>query len=143
MSSTPPKKEGVEPAQSPDEEQPMDRNAEETQAQGLGYEFEVKEQDRWLPIANGTSASLASSLHFDLRSLPSHLHVDGLLSCASLMPACLQSRVSASNHGFLQPSRASQNLCVPGKRPSCSHHVVFISTVVYFPATIAPQEHKQ
>jgi len=30
----------------------MDRNAEETQAQGLGYEFEVKEQDRWLPIAN-------------------------------------------------------------------------------------------
>lgn len=52
MSSTPPKKEGVEPAQSPDEEQPMDRNAEEAQAQGLGYEFEVKEQDRWLPIAN-------------------------------------------------------------------------------------------
>ncbi|CAO2656744.1 Nn.00g055470.m01.CDS01 [Neocucurbitaria sp. VM-36] len=52
MSSTPPKREGVEPAQSPDEEQPMDRNAEETQAQGLGYEFEVKEQDRWLPIAN-------------------------------------------------------------------------------------------
>lgn len=41
----------MEPAQSPDEE-PMDRNAEETQAQGLGYEFEVKEQDRWLPIAN-------------------------------------------------------------------------------------------
>lgn len=30
----------------------MDRNAEDTQAQGLGYEFEVKEQDRWLPIAN-------------------------------------------------------------------------------------------
>jgi nuclear transcription Y subunit beta len=52
MSSTPPKKDGVEPAQSPDEEHPMDRNAEETQAQGLGYEFEVKEQDRWLPIAN-------------------------------------------------------------------------------------------
>ncbi|KAH9873646.1 hypothetical protein IAQ61_004270 [Plenodomus lingam] len=51
MSASPPKKEGVEPAQSPDEE-PMDRNAEETQAQGLGYEFEVKEQDRWLPIAN-------------------------------------------------------------------------------------------
>ncbi|OAL55699.1 nuclear transcription factor Y subunit B-10 [Pyrenochaeta sp. DS3sAY3a] len=52
MSDSPPKKEGVEPAQSPDEEHPMDRNAEETQAQGLGYEFEVKEQDRWLPIAN-------------------------------------------------------------------------------------------
>ncbi|EOD45643.1 ccaat-binding factor complex subunit [Neofusicoccum parvum] len=30
----------------------MDREAQDTQAQGLGYEFEVKEQDRWLPIAN-------------------------------------------------------------------------------------------
>lgn len=52
MSDSPPKKEGVEPAQSGDEEHPMDRSAEDTQAQGLGYEFEVKEQDRWLPIAN-------------------------------------------------------------------------------------------
>jgi len=51
MSATPPNKDRVEPAASPDEE-PMDRNAEETQAQGHGYEFEVKEQDRWLPIAN-------------------------------------------------------------------------------------------
>jgi len=42
----------VEPPQSPDDDQHMDRNAEDTQAQGLGYEFEVKEQDRWLPIAN-------------------------------------------------------------------------------------------
>ncbi|KAF2682740.1 histone-fold-containing protein [Lentithecium fluviatile CBS 122367] len=54
MSSTPPKKEGVEQTvQSPDDSEPhMDREAQETQAQGLGYEFEVKEQDRWLPIAN-------------------------------------------------------------------------------------------
>ncbi|KAF2013167.1 hypothetical protein BU24DRAFT_372330 [Aaosphaeria arxii CBS 175.79] len=54
MSTTPPKKEGVEPgAQSPDSSEPhMDREAQEAQAQGLGYEFEVKEQDRWLPIAN-------------------------------------------------------------------------------------------
>ncbi|KAF1959099.1 hypothetical protein CC80DRAFT_514426 [Byssothecium circinans] len=54
MSSTPPKKEGVEQAaQSPDDSEPhMDREAQDTQAQGLGYEFEVKEQDRWLPIAN-------------------------------------------------------------------------------------------
>lgn len=27
-------------------------------ASGLAYEFEVKEQDRWLPIANGMSYSL-------------------------------------------------------------------------------------
>ncbi|KAK8254949.1 nuclear transcription factor Y subunit B-10 [Phyllosticta capitalensis] len=55
MSATPPKKTDVEPgAQSPDEssEPLMDREAQDTQAQGLGYEFEVKEQDRWLPIAN-------------------------------------------------------------------------------------------
>lgn len=51
MSASPPNKERVEPAASPDEES-MDRNAEETQGQGHGYEFEVKEQDRWLPIAN-------------------------------------------------------------------------------------------
>jgi hypothetical protein len=67
MSSTPPKKDGVEPAQSPDEEHPMDRNAEETQAQGLGYEFEVKEQDRWLPIANGALLSPSTLRRFDLR----------------------------------------------------------------------------
>jgi histone H3/H4 len=30
----------------------MDRTAEDTHASALGYEFEVKEQDRWLPIAN-------------------------------------------------------------------------------------------
>jgi nuclear transcription Y subunit beta len=40
--------------QSPDgDEQHMDREGADAQAQGLGYEFEVKEQDRWLPIANG------------------------------------------------------------------------------------------
>ncbi|KAF2869316.1 histone-fold-containing protein [Massariosphaeria phaeospora] len=53
MSSTPPKKDGVEPGvQSPDDSEPhMDREAQDTQAHA-GYEFEVKEQDRWLPIAN-------------------------------------------------------------------------------------------
>jgi hypothetical protein len=35
-----------------DEQDPMDREQEGTQGQGLG-DFEVKEQDRWLPIANG------------------------------------------------------------------------------------------
>ncbi|KAF9699730.1 hypothetical protein EKO04_002149 [Ascochyta lentis] len=60
MSSTPPKKDGVEPPQSPDDDQHMDRNAEDTQAQALGYEFEVKEQDRWLPIANAAAMSSSS-----------------------------------------------------------------------------------
>jgi hypothetical protein len=52
MSDSPPKETDVEQsAQSGEEENPMDREQEGTQ-QGLG-DFEVKEQDRWLPIANG------------------------------------------------------------------------------------------
>jgi hypothetical protein len=81
MSSTPPKKEGVEQSvQSPDDSEPhMDREAQETQAQGLGYEFEVKEQDRWLPIANGASISLFPSCPLICAPFRSHLHVDGSL----------------------------------------------------------------
>ena len=47
-------------AQSPDDE-PMDRDPD--QSQGLAYEFEVKEQDRWLPIANGKSFYSSASTH--------------------------------------------------------------------------------
>jgi nuclear transcription Y subunit beta len=47
---SPPK--DVEPGvQSPDDEAQMN-DSNDPQAGGLGYEFEVKEQDRWLPIAN-------------------------------------------------------------------------------------------
>lgn len=44
-------------AQSPDEEGQMNET-QDTQSAGLAsYEFEgVKEQDRWLPIANGKSS---------------------------------------------------------------------------------------
>lgn len=104
MSPTPPKTEGVEQAQSPDEEQPMDRNAEETQAQGLGYEFEVKEQDRWLPIANGAYYSSLLCLFalfsrclgfapFSPFRFPLHLRprLDSLL-LAAYLNALLQSR---------------------------------------------------
>ncbi|KAI9698445.1 MAG: hypothetical protein M1836_004026 [Candelina mexicana] len=53
MSASPQKEVDVEPgAQSPDETEHMERDLQESQAQALGYEFEVKEQDRWLPIAN-------------------------------------------------------------------------------------------
>jgi len=53
MSSvSPPKEPEVEPeAQSGDDPEQMERENQESQAQGQG-EFEVKEQDRWLPIAN-------------------------------------------------------------------------------------------
>ncbi|GAQ33364.1 CCAAT binding protein HAPC [Aspergillus niger] len=53
MSSTSPSKEPeVEPeVQSGEDQEQMDKDQQDTQAQGQG-EFEVKEQDRWLPIAN-------------------------------------------------------------------------------------------
>jgi len=38
-------------AQSPDEDAQMN-DPQDPQSTGLAYEFEVKEQDRWLPIAN-------------------------------------------------------------------------------------------
>ncbi|KAJ5911625.1 Nuclear transcription factor Y [Penicillium subrubescens] len=45
-------KEHEEPgAQSGEEQEQMDKDQQDAQAQGQG-EFEVKEQDRWLPIAN-------------------------------------------------------------------------------------------
>ncbi|KFY80844.1 hypothetical protein V501_04481 [Pseudogymnoascus sp. VKM F-4519 (FW-2642)] len=52
MSASPPKEPDVEQGvQSPGNgEGPMD--SQDPHASGLGYEFEVKEQDRWLPIAN-------------------------------------------------------------------------------------------
>lgn len=48
---SPPK--DVEPGvQSPDDEAQMN-DPQDPHGSGLAYEFEVKEQDRWLPIANG------------------------------------------------------------------------------------------
>ncbi|MCJ1334738.1 hypothetical protein MMC09_000003 [Bachmanniomyces sp. S44760] len=53
MSVSPPKETDVEQgAPSPDNSEHMDRGDPEAQARELAYEFEVKEQDRWLPIAN-------------------------------------------------------------------------------------------
>jgi nuclear transcription Y subunit beta len=57
MSASPPKEPDVEQnAQSGEEQEHMDRDQEGTQ--GLGADFEVKEQDRWLPIANGWCTSV-------------------------------------------------------------------------------------
>lgn len=51
MAASPPKEPDVEQTQSGEEEGDMSRHDD---AIGLG-DFEVKEQDRWLPIANGWS----------------------------------------------------------------------------------------
>lgn len=75
MSATPPKEVEAE-AESPDNDQ-MDRN-EGAQEQGA-FDFDIKEQDRWLPIANGASASHAPPAvpSFPLiRALSYLLHVD-------------------------------------------------------------------
>jgi hypothetical protein len=58
MSASPPKDldaEAGEQDQSPDEQeqQHMDRGQQDASQQPPVFDFEVKEQDRWLPIANG------------------------------------------------------------------------------------------
>ncbi|KAL8626452.1 hypothetical protein Q9189_007851 [Teloschistes chrysophthalmus] len=54
MSASPPKEDVEQGGKSPENSEPMDefRGDQEAQARELAYEFEVKEQDRWLPIAN-------------------------------------------------------------------------------------------
>ncbi|KAL8697900.1 MAG: hypothetical protein Q9224_002099 [Gallowayella concinna] len=52
MSDSPPKEDVEHGGQSRENSEPMDRGDPEAQARELAYEFEVKEQDRWLPIAN-------------------------------------------------------------------------------------------
>ena len=133
-------KDDVAPVQSPDgEEAHMDREGADAQAQGLGYEFEVKEQDRWLPIANGAYTVPYPLLLSDLRAASLHLHVDGLLPTGG--PGCrhtLQSRARVSS------ARATQSRRVPERPQPCSRrHVVLVSTLVHFPATNYAQEHKQ
>lgn len=53
MSVSPPREDVEHGGPSPDNSEHMDRGDPEAQARELAYEFEVKEQDRWLPIANG------------------------------------------------------------------------------------------
>ena len=53
MSVSPPK-EGAEAGDAPSENSETMERGEEAQAREA-YDFEVKEQDRWLPIANGKS----------------------------------------------------------------------------------------
>lgn len=54
MSDSPqsPPKDVEQGVQSPDDEAQMN-DPQDPHGSGLAYEFEVKEQDRWLPIANG------------------------------------------------------------------------------------------
>lgn len=62
MAASPTKEPDVEQTQSGEEEGDMSRQ-EEGQGGGLG-DFEVKEQDRWLPIANGWSSFISYVLPY-------------------------------------------------------------------------------
>lgn len=59
MSQSPKETEEVEPAtQTPEENETQQQNDQtegemSLRPEDVGYDFEVKEQDRWLPIANG------------------------------------------------------------------------------------------
>jgi len=73
--------------QSPDEEAQMN-DPTDPQSAGLAFEFEVKEQDRWLPIANGESSPsplspmiretcAAAATAFTVAALPTWLSLHG------------------------------------------------------------------
>lgn len=75
MAASPPKDTDIE-HQSGEEEGDMSRT-EDAQLGGLG-DFEVKEQDRWLPIANGWSSFI---IHVSPQVPPTH---DGPDACVTL-----------------------------------------------------------
>lgn len=93
MSDSPqsPPKDVDQGAQSPDEEGQMNDNQEPHSAGGTGYEFEgVKEQDRWLPIANGMSSSS-----------PLRRHSRIMIACRMCVSCSL---FSASHISYASPS---------------------------------------
>lgn len=53
MSASPPKDSEVEAGVQSQSSDEMEREQAESSQQPSGFDFEVKEQDRWLPIANG------------------------------------------------------------------------------------------
>ena len=85
MSASPPEKaEAEQGPQSGDEAEHMERGeAGDTSGQGLG-DFEVKEQDRWLPIANGWSFP-SSRRPFDRRTGRAPSCFDLLVPCVTLL----------------------------------------------------------
>ena len=66
MSTSPPKDASatgdVEPEEQSNTEKQTDMDRDEQSSEGPFNDFDVKEQDRWLPIANGTSHPLSAHL---------------------------------------------------------------------------------
>ena len=71
MSVSPPKEEVEVGGPSPENSDQMDRGDPESQVRDF-YELDVKEQDRWLPIANGWfSFWLSCTIVLSFRAYPS------------------------------------------------------------------------
>ncbi|RDL34757.1 uncharacterized protein BP5553_07885 [Venustampulla echinocandica] len=113
-SASPPKEDAVA---SPENDQMND--PQDPHASGLGYEFEVKEQDRWLPIANDHSLLFrilrlaASGIASDHRAVPI------TRACATIRPVIEKSdgvtRGHTSYHGprFSLPLSVSVFIPIP------------------------------
>ena len=90
MSDSPqsPPKDVEQGAPSPTDEDAQMDNPQDPHSAGLAYEFEVKEQDRWLPIANGTWCFLL---------------LDSLDSCAPVVSLLWEHRACVANERLPPP----------------------------------------
>lgn len=96
---------------------------------GMGYEFEVKEQDRWLPIANG---QFLYYLPYDLRMGCDILRICGCSLMVSLPPPL---RVAHSH-----VLRIDQSLSLGCKRwvISCATNITCPLTALRLSKTLVP-----
>ncbi|RFU36060.1 hypothetical protein B7463_g270, partial [Scytalidium lignicola] len=78
MSASPPKETDVEGVQSPEDADAQMNDPQDPHGTGMAYEFEVKEQDRWLPIANELSQAYAILLGQSLSLERKHLNSVGV-----------------------------------------------------------------
>ena len=114
-------------AQSGEEQEHMDRDQEGTQ--GLGADFEVKEQDRWLPIANGWCSPVplicfSRSLRTMRWTLLSRCHqtCGWDAGCADLFDPCVTSHASSRVSGTLPLPSVRIRMC---DAASCSLARIF------------------
>ena len=97
-----------------DENNLMDRDQEGAPGQGLA-DFEVKEQDRWLPIANGWSRFICHIVLCYVRLAPNFGGQN--LICSSLaLPSCACAR---SAHAL-----SIESGTLAGSRESCQVHLI-------------------
>ncbi|OAL28210.1 nuclear transcription factor Y subunit beta [Fonsecaea nubica] len=108
MSASPPKEPDVEQnAHSGEEQDHMDR--EQEGAQGAGLDFEVKEQDRWLPIANALTGAASGPLRERCQRLTRHNKIPNMPSSSSEHERKPLSS-SSKHHGGRSTSSSSSSM---------------------------------